>query len=207
MGAVLINTYYNCKLAYLYTVATLLFVSPIFFIVSRVLVKWNFFCEHYPLENPRCPTSPKNADQNILLVGELFYTLSFCTYHIGHFLFAYRYFEVAEMFGREDKTPEKHITVRKVTQKISFVGVAIIVINYLFVGYVWVDWRIKGRINKKLNFVVADEIPLAFLTIDCVLLFISLVWIFHSLRYDKQARGNERWMGIHTVLLTITLVS
>jgi hypothetical protein len=46
-------------------------------------------------------------------------------------LFAYRYFEVAEMFGREDKTIEKHNKVRKITQKISYLGVAIIVLNYL----------------------------------------------------------------------------
>jgi hypothetical protein len=104
MGAVLINTYLNCKLAYLYTVAAMLFLSPAFFIVSRVLVKWNFFCVHYPNQNPKCPTSSKDTDENILLAGEFFYAFSYCCYHIGHFLFAYRYFEVAEMFGREDKT-------------------------------------------------------------------------------------------------------
>ena len=48
---------------------------------------------------------------------------------IGHFLFAYRYFEVAEMFGREDQSEAKHEHNRGVTRKISYVGVAVIIIN------------------------------------------------------------------------------
>jgi hypothetical protein len=52
-------------------------------------------------------------------------------YYNGHFLFAYRYFEVAEMFGREDKTQAKHEINRGVTRKISYVCVAIISLNYL----------------------------------------------------------------------------
>jgi hypothetical protein len=104
MGSVLINTYLNSKLAYLYTVATMLFSSSMFMIISRILVKWNFYCGHFPSENPKCPADPKDFSKNMLLAGEIFYSLSYCCYYIGHFLFAYRYFEVAEMFGREDKT-------------------------------------------------------------------------------------------------------
>ena len=58
-------------------------------------------------------------------------TLSAMFYYNGHFLFAYRYFEVAEMFGREDKSLAKHEKNRGVTRKISYVGVALITLNYL----------------------------------------------------------------------------
>jgi hypothetical protein len=38
---------------------------------------------------------------------------------------------VAEMFGRKIKTIEEHIRIRKITSKISYVGVAAITINFL----------------------------------------------------------------------------
>jgi hypothetical protein len=50
-------------------------------------------------------------------------------YYTGHFLFAYRYFEVAEMFGREDQSLAKHEKNRGITQKISYFGVALIAVN------------------------------------------------------------------------------
>ena len=52
-------------------------------------------------------------------------------YFNGHFLLAFRYFEVAEMFGREDKSEAKHKKNRGITQKISYFGVAVITINYI----------------------------------------------------------------------------
>ena len=104
MGAVLINTHRNSKLAYLYTVATFLFISPLFMVMCRVLDKWWYYCKNFPSENPKCPANPEEFNKNMLEAAELCYVVSYCFYHIGHFLFAYRYFEVAEMFGREDKT-------------------------------------------------------------------------------------------------------
>ena len=71
----------------------------------------------------------------------------------------------------------------------------------------WVNWRISGKMIKKIDFPSLLWVPGLFLLIDCVLLFLSVVWIFHSLRFDKQAMGNEKWMAIHTILLTITLAS
>jgi hypothetical protein len=59
------------------------------------------------------------------------YAVSYCLYHQAHFLFAYRYFEVAEMFGRKDKSMQMHIRRRKMTSKISYVILGIIAINFL----------------------------------------------------------------------------
>jgi hypothetical protein len=74
-------------------------------------------------------------------------------YYNGHFLFAFRYFEVAEMFGREDKSLAKHEKNRKITQKISYVGVAIITINYLIeiTNYV-IYRRITGNYSANIEF-------------------------------------------------------
>jgi hypothetical protein len=52
------------------------------------------------------------------------------------------------MFGREDKTPEKHEENRGITRKISYVGVAIIFINYLiWFANIGVYGRITGDYN------------------------------------------------------------
>ena len=120
-------------------------------------------------------------------------------------MFAYRYFEVAEMFGRDDKTLAKHNRVRKVTRIISYVCVALITLNYLvFIAYK-IDHRINGTTNDSLVNWTGFYIPNTWLFIDCVLLLVGLVWICHSLRHDPQVMGNEKWMAIYTGLLLLTL--
>ena len=74
--------------------------------------------------------------------------MSYCLYHQAHFLFAYRYFEVAEMFGRKDKTMQNHIKIRKVTSKISYVVIGLIAINYPLNIANWIYWRINGQISN-----------------------------------------------------------
>ena len=72
-------------------------------------------------------------------------------YYNGQFLFAYRYFEVAEMFGREDQTQAKHEKNRGITRKISYVGVAVISINYLiFFANKGIYRRITGEFSLTL---------------------------------------------------------
>ena len=60
-------------------------------------------------------------------------------------MFAFRYFEVAEMFRREDKTLKKHVSVRKVTSKISYVAVGLMCINYLINIGNSVSQRVDGH--------------------------------------------------------------
>jgi hypothetical protein len=67
---------------------------------------------------------------NIYLTLVVATALKIMFYFIGHWLFAYRYFEVAEMLGRDDKTLEKHEKVRKITCKICYVGVAVIIMSH-----------------------------------------------------------------------------
>jgi hypothetical protein len=109
------------------------------------------------------------------------------------------------MFGRKDKTMEKHIRVRKVTSKISYVVLGIIAINYLISIANVVNSRINGKESIKIYRWNYEYIPTIFLTADCVLLVIGLVWICRSLKHDPQVMGNEKWMCIHTILLIITL--
>jgi hypothetical protein len=88
------------------------------------------------------------------------------------------------MFGREDKTIQKHIQARKVTRKISYAGITVIVLNYLINITYWISVRANGTILNELNIVDSwtfNYFPCVFLGIDCVLLFIGLIWICHSL--------------------------
>ena len=206
MLAVLINTYRHSKFAYIYTLATLLFISPLFTIAYEVLLNWYNWCYYYPDINPKCPADPSmDYFNNIWLMLHICSDMSYCLYHQAHFLFAYRYFEVAEMFGRKDKTMHNHIKVRKVTSKISYVVIGLIAINYLLHIAMWIYWRINGQFSYKIYTWTYLYIPSLFLTADCVLLLIGLVWICRSLKHDPQVMGNEKWMCLHTILLSITL--
>jgi hypothetical protein len=126
-------------------------------------------------------------------------------YHQAHFLFAFRYFEVAEMFGRKDKSMRNHIKIRKVTSKISYVVIGLIAINYLVSLANVISKRINGQLSLKIITWTYVYVPTLFLTADCVLLLIGLVWICNSLKHDPQVMGNEKWMCLHTILLSITL--
>jgi hypothetical protein len=74
--------------------------------------------------------------------------------------------------------------VRKVTRKISYLGIAIIIINYIVNLSVFIAYRINGYKNDLLNHVTFLYIPAVFLCIDCVLLVIGLAWICRSLRHE-----------------------
>jgi hypothetical protein len=129
-------------------------------------------------------------------------------YYNGHFLFAYRYFEVAEMFGRDDKSQAKHEINRGVTRKISYVYVAIISLNYLInLGNYGIYRRITGEYSANIEKWTYNIIPGVFLLAFCILLLVALLWVCHSLQQDKHLMGNEKWMGVHFALLTLVLVS
>ena len=109
------------------------------------------------------------------------------------------------MFGRDDQTYATHIRIRKITKKISYACLALITTNYLVSIAHEIYYRINGTYSEKLDNWTILYIPNTFLLADCVLLLIGLVWICHSLRYDRQVMGNEKWMAIHTGLLILTL--
>jgi hypothetical protein len=90
------------------------------------------------------------------------------------------------MFGREDQTQAKHEKNRAITRKISYVGVITIAINFvIYIINYSIYRRITGDYSKALSKWTTIIIPSMFLLICCLLLLISLVWICHSLRYDK----------------------
>jgi hypothetical protein len=112
------------------------------------------------------------------------------------------------MFGREDKSQDKHEKNRGITRKISYVCVAIISINYLVeIANVGVYLRITGEYNPTLLILTYQIIPGVLLLSFCILLLVALLWVCHSLRHDKQLMGNEKWMAVHLVLLTLMLGS
>jgi hypothetical protein len=212
MGYVLINAYWKCKLAYLYTVASMMFLAPVFNLIQVISLNWYRGCKYFYQVNPKCPGNEEPSKEwisNILTLNKVSFALSCCFYYVGHWLFAFRYFEVAEMFGRKDKSLKKHEEVRKVTKKISYIGVGVIVLNYLlFIANHAIYYRINnGHDNVMLFEFTTKYIPNTFLIVYCTLLLIALVWICHSLRYDPHMMGNEKWMAAHSILLMFILVA
>jgi hypothetical protein len=115
---------------------------------------------------------------------------------------------VAEMFGREDQTQAKHEKNREVTRKISYVGVAVISINYLiFFANKGIYRRITGEFSLTLLNWTFNIIPGFFLLGFCILLLVAILWVCYSLRHDKKLIGNDKWMAVHLVLLTLVLGS
>jgi hypothetical protein len=124
-------------------------MSTLFEIASSVSDNWYLWCHYYPELNPKCPSDPSlDYFHNLYLLSVICDAMTYCLYHIAHFLFAYRYFEVAEMFGRKDKTMDKHIQARKVTSKISYVVIVFITINYLIYISNWINWRINSEYSN-----------------------------------------------------------
>jgi hypothetical protein len=60
MGCVIVNTYRHSKLPYLYTVASMFFIGPIFVIVAYVFIDWPNFCYYYSEDNSKCPEDPSH---------------------------------------------------------------------------------------------------------------------------------------------------
>ena len=134
MGLIIYRTHKHSKLAYLYTVAAMMFLAPVFGIISTIFENWGDGCEWFWEFNDQCPGSVKpshNWIANMKLIDNIWFALGNGCFFVGHWLFAFRYFEVAEMFGRDDKTIEKHESRRRITSKISYFGVSIIVLDYL----------------------------------------------------------------------------
>jgi C4-dicarboxylate transporter len=113
------------------------------------------------------------------------------------------------MLGRADKSNEMHIKARKVTVKVSVTMCVVIVASYS-------AWAVNGYFyyfndgnyyNETLDNWSHQILPNVYLLIDCTLLLVALIWICRSLKHDKHMMGNEKYMGVHTILLLITFAS
>lgn len=60
---------------------------------------------------------------------------------------------------------------------------------------------------SRIDFVTFYILPNLYILIDCLLLFIALIWICRSLKHDKHVMGNEKYMVLHSSLLVLTLGS
>ena len=80
---------------------------------------------------------------------------------------------------------EKHEINRNFTRKISYVGLAIIAVNYIIVIANYdVYRRVTGAYSPTLDTLTYIIMPQVFLLIDCTLMLIALIWICKSLRHD-----------------------
>jgi hypothetical protein len=218
---VVFNTFKKSKLKYLYLTSIMYLLSSLILILTGVLYGWSVFCWAATygtfLYNSRCPILTSKFDnsfsQNVTFAYNLSaYLQGFC-YFSAHWLFSFRYFEVAEMLGRANKSNEAHIKARKITSKISVTMIFLIGVNYIIAGYNCYFWDETDYLQKNkhysdtINTVTFYLMPTIFLLIDCVLLLIALIWICRSLKHSEEVMGNERWMALHTFLLTLTFIS
>ena len=142
MTALLVNTYKNCKYTYLYVSASMFLAQAIFGITYSVFQNWAVTCnpdlKTYNLYGDRCPDighidiehpSVLFLDWNFFILMErlsfIHYIASMLFYLLGNWLIGFRYFEVAEMLGRKDKTVERHIKARKWTSMIRTVVIVL----------------------------------------------------------------------------------
>jgi len=135
-------------------------------------------------------------------------SLDYACYFIAHWLFSFRYFEVAEMLGRADKSNEAHLRARSITGKVTIGAIifillrAVILIVDKFFFFYYPELYLE-----ELDFWILFVLPNFIMFVECLLLLIALVWIFKSLKHDKHVMGNEKWMLLHTILLILTFGS
>jgi hypothetical protein len=105
MVILLVRTYRNSKFPYVYTTGGMMFLAAFFSVISTILADWNFGCSGFYYLNEKCNGKPSESwIANIDIFNDLCLGLSNMFWNDGHFIFAFRYFEVAEMFGRKDKS-------------------------------------------------------------------------------------------------------
>jgi hypothetical protein len=92
-----------------------------------------------PLYNTRCPVLTNRFDSNFEQNIEFSYVVSVRLqaffFYSAHWLFAFRYFEVAEMLGRADKSNEAHLRSRIITSGISVGVILMYGFNFLLAIY------------------------------------------------------------------------
>lgn len=126
------------KLGYLYLTAGVFFAEKIFAISTPILQSWSFFCNPKlfgtPYYNDTCPTIESSSDltfaNKMTFASEVMILIAYFFQNVKNWLFSFRYFEVAEMLGRKDKSNEAHIRARKVTSKVTIGAVIVIFISF-----------------------------------------------------------------------------
>jgi hypothetical protein len=178
-------------------------------LITIILDNWWMGCRDFSDLNEKCRGQPsKEWVANVLLFDDISLSLGNMFYNQGHFVFAYRYLESAEMLGQKKQTLAKIKNKRAISQKISYFGVAFIAINYMIdIGNEGFYQRITGEYNETLTKWTWLFIPGVFLLGICVIILVALIWICRTFRHDVKLVGSEKWMALHSFLFTIILIS
>ena len=155
MAFVLVRTYRGSKFPFLYTCGGLMLTAAVLQLIVIILYNWYYGCTDFSDLNEKCH-GHKSEDwtANVGLFNNTCYTLSIMFYLQGHFVFAYRYLESAEMLSNRGggQTFAKYKKKQAVSQKINYFGVALIATNYLIaIAGVAIYYRITDGYNTTLN--------------------------------------------------------
>jgi hypothetical protein len=82
--------------------------------------------------------SEDSFDRGFALAYAVVFCLTNFYYYAGHWVFAFRYLEVAEMLGRANKSNKAHLRVRKITGKINVFAVGTMSVSYFLMILNWI---------------------------------------------------------------------
>jgi hypothetical protein len=187
MAFVLVRTYRGSKFPFLYTCGGLMLTAAVLALIQIILINWGVGCTSFSDLNEKCHGN-KSEDwtANVLLFIKICGDLCNMFYLQGHFVFAYRYLESADMLSKKGQTFAKYKKRQAISQKISYFGVALITTNCLIsIAGVAFYQRITGEYNKALNNWKFWIIPGVFLVGVCVILLVALTWICFMYGHDK----------------------
>jgi hypothetical protein len=118
------------------------------------------------------------------------------------------------MFGRNVKTQELKVKIKKTTTWVSYGVLTVIALNYVALITYCINNEEEEEIFDYIYFHFGRiwtwtyiRIPTFFMSLDCMDLLAGLAWICKKLRVDTQFKGNTKWMAAHAILLVVTLAS
>ena len=126
-------------------------------------------------------------------------------YLLGNWLISFRYFEVAKMLGRKDKTVEKHLKARECTSMIRTVVVVLTTVSFSAAIGRFCFLNLADLIKATKIIHAVSVYTSAFICLDVVLMYVALAWICHSLKNDRKVMGNEKLMAVHCTILLVIL--
>jgi magnesium-transporting ATPase (P-type) len=208
MAFVLVRTYRGSKFPFLYTCGGLMLTAAVLRLIQIILFNWDYGCTDFSDLNEKCHGQQSKAwSENVFLFTNICGNLSSMFFYQGHFVFAYRYLESAEMLSNKQQTKAKYKKKTAISQKISYTVAALIAINFLTIIAHYLSYRFTGNLNETLQKWTYTIIPLIFMVGICVILLVALTWICKMFWHDDKLVSSEKWMALHSLLLVIVLIA
>jgi hypothetical protein len=116
------------------------------------------------------------------------------------------------MFSRKEKSREAQEKRIKFGDKIKYIGLTIISIDYLTFIVLCIYSRVNGEVfdpnyKSTTGFKTYCNISSVFFAIESLVCFAGMAWICKNLKRDPKFKGNTKWMAVHFFWLVLITVS